>query len=583
MQSSKHIESPQNNLSESEPDRTLPSMCLLAFLAGIIGGVGAWAFRMLIGLVHNILFLSQFAFHYDANLHTPAGPWGPGIILAPVAGGLAVAWLVKNFAPEAKGHGVPEVMDAIYYNQGLIRPRVAIVKSIASAISIGSGCAVGREGPIIQIGSAFGSMLGQIFSMPARQRIILIAAGSGAGIAATFNAPLGGMVFAIELLLVSISAINIFLVAISTVTATYISHLLLGTAPSFYIPVLEMANFTLQQSWSFLLFIVLGVLIGLVSVLFIHALYWSEDKFDALPGNYYTRHALGTLCIGVMMYLLLIFKGHYFVQGVGYATIADILNNTLSDPWFLLLLFILKLMATCFALGSGASGGVFSPVLFMGATVGAAFGQLAIGLFPDLQVGIPAFAIAGMAGGIGGATGAVLTGIIMITEMTRDSNVILPVIIVVSTAYATRKTLMRESIYTLKLLRRGHVVPEGQQAAIMSANTVEEVMSAAYCITPDNPVPDESGTCFTSNNGIIGKVYSQGIPAVPITEKTVAASYILVHPEMTFVDAVRHMHEVQAEMILVSGKPDSRQANEVVGAITHRELAQHLGRQSKLL
>ncbi len=556
---------------------------MLAFLVGIIGGIGAWAFRMLIGLVHNILFLGQFAFHYDANLHTPAGPWGPGIIFAPVAGGIVVAWLVKNFAPEAKGHGVPEVMDAIYYNQGLIRPRVAIVKSIASAISIGSGCAVGREGPIIQIGSAFGSMLGQIFSMPARQRIILIAAGSGAGIAATFNAPLGGVVFAIELLLVSISAVNILLVAIATVTATYISHLLLGTTPSFYIPALELVNFTLAQSWSFLIFIVLGLLMGLVSSLFIRALYWSEDTFDALPGNYYTRHALGTLCIGIMMYLLLIFKGHYYVQGVGYATVADILTVTLSDPWFLLLLFVLKLMATCLALGSGASGGVFSPVLFMGATVGAAFGHLAAWLFPDLQVGIPTYAIVGMAGGIGGTTGAVLTGIIMITEMTRDSNVILPVIIVVSVAYATRKTIMRESVYTLKLLRRGHVVPEGQQAAIMSANTVAEVMSNAHCIIPDSQDPVHSGACFTSDNGIIDKAYIQETCSIGKPDKTTIASYILVRPELPFVDAARQMHEAQAEIILVSGNPDAKKTDDIVGAITHRELIQHLGRQTKLL
>ena len=158
-----------------EPDaQGLLVMCLLAIAAGIISGIGAWGFRMLIGWVHNVLFLGKFSFLYDANVHTEAGPWGMGVILVPVLGGLLVAWLVKNFAPEAKGHGVPEVMDAIHYNHGLIRPRVAIIKSLASAISIGSGAAVGREGPIIQIGSAFGSMLGQVIRMPTRQCIALI-------------------------------------------------------------------------------------------------------------------------------------------------------------------------------------------------------------------------------------------------------------------------------------------------------------------------------------------------------------------------------------------------------------------------
>jgi chloride channel protein, CIC family len=203
-------------------------MMVMAIAVGVVAGVGAWGFRMLIGLVHNLLFLGRFAFSYDANTYTPLSPWGSGVVLVPVAGALVVAWLVKNFAPEAKGHGVPEVMDAIYYNQGRIRPRVAVIKSLASAVSIGSGGSVGREGPIVQIGSAFGSTLGSLIPMRTSDRVTLIAAGAGAGIAATFNAPLGGIVFALELLLVSINARNLLLVTTATVVAINISHLLLG-------------------------------------------------------------------------------------------------------------------------------------------------------------------------------------------------------------------------------------------------------------------------------------------------------------------------------------------------------------------
>ncbi len=195
--------------SDKAPARSLALMMVLAFATGVIAGVGAWGFRMLIGLVHNVLFLGEAVFTYDANVHTPASPWGWAVVFVPVVGAVVVAWLVKNFAPEAKGHGVPEVMDAIYYNEGRIRPRVAIIKSLASAISIGSGGSVGREGPIVQIGSAFGSTLGQIIPMRTQDRVTLIAAGAGAGIAATFNAPLGGVVFAIELLLVSTTARNL--------------------------------------------------------------------------------------------------------------------------------------------------------------------------------------------------------------------------------------------------------------------------------------------------------------------------------------------------------------------------------------
>ena len=192
---------PEAGLSPAEPESAaraktegdirrigLVYLSLLALIVGVVTGFGAVAFRDLIGLIHNVLFLGKWAFRYDANLFTPASPWGPFVILVPVLGGVAVTFLVNTFAPEARGHGVPEVMDAIYYGGGVIRPVVAVVKSLASAIAIGSGAAVGREGPIIQIGSALGSTLGQVVRMSQGERIIL-AAGAGSGIAATFNTP----------------------------------------------------------------------------------------------------------------------------------------------------------------------------------------------------------------------------------------------------------------------------------------------------------------------------------------------------------------------------------------------------------
>jgi chloride channel protein, CIC family len=468
---------PENSpLDEPEAQRSLLLMSLLAVATGIIAGTGAWAFRMMIGLVHNVLFLGDPSFHYDANVHTPASPWGWGVILVPVAGSVVVAWLVKNFAPEAKGHGVPEVMDAIYYNEGRIRPRVAVVKSIASAISIGSGGSVGREGPIVQIGSAFGSTLGQLIRMPAGDRITLIAAGSGAGIAATFNAPLGGVAFALELLLVSISARTLLVVAVTSVVAILISHQLLGTHPSFYIPALEVPDFASFQPVALAQFLMLGGLMGVLSVVFIRGLYWMEDVFDAIPGNYYSRHALGMLCVGIMIYLLFRFTGQYYEEGVGYATVMDVLQGVLNDPWFLLLLLGLKLLATWLSLGSGASGGVFSPALFVGATGGALFGHLCHALIPGLQVSLPAFAIAGMAGMIAGSTGAVLTGIIMIMEMTQDHRVMLPLILTTAVAYAIRRALMDEDIYTMKLVARGHVVPVGFRRPSVAGVRVRDLM-----------------------------------------------------------------------------------------------------------
>ncbi|MFZ0776271.1 MAG: chloride channel protein, partial [Xanthobacteraceae bacterium] len=203
-----------------EQQRGLVFLSCLALITGLITGFGAIFFRGLIAAIHNLFFLGTFSVHYDANIFTAAGPWGPFIILAPIIGGMVVTALVTNFAPEARGHGVPEVMDAIYYKEGVIRPVVAVIKSLASALSIGTGAAVGREGPIIQIGSAIGSTLGQIVRMAPWQRITLVAAGAGAGIAATFNTPIGGVMFAIELMMPELSARTFLPVALATGTAT---------------------------------------------------------------------------------------------------------------------------------------------------------------------------------------------------------------------------------------------------------------------------------------------------------------------------------------------------------------------------
>src|SRR5581483_7639442 len=236
----------------------LVRLSLLALIVGLVTGFGAVLFRDLIGLIHNALFLGRFSVHYDANLFTHPSPWGPFVILVPVVGAIIVTFLVTNFAPEARGHGVPEVMDAIYYGGGIIRPVVAVVKSLASAFAIGSGAAVGREGPIIQIGSALGSTLGQIIRMPAGQRIILVAAGAGAGIAATFNTPIGGVMFTIELMMPEVSVSSFLPVAISTSVATFVGRYYFGLQSAFDVPHLAPLAVDLESALTLGLYGVLG-------------------------------------------------------------------------------------------------------------------------------------------------------------------------------------------------------------------------------------------------------------------------------------------------------------------------------------
>lgn len=586
-------------LINNKPDQELipygpVRMIFLALLVGIITGFGAVGFRAMIALIHDVLFFGSLHVSYDANLHTSPSPWGIGVIFVPVIGAIVVAWLVQTFAPEARGHGVPEVMNAIYYQEGKIKPIVAIIKSLASSISIGSGGSVGREGPIIQIGSAFASTLSQLVAIPPRQRIILIAAGAGAGIAATFNAPIGGLAFAIELMLVSINATTVGLVAIATATATYIGRIFLGITPALNIPSLELTKLHLASPLVLSLFIPLGLLMGLAATLFIHTLYWFEDRFDDIPGNYYTRHILGMFLVGIIIYLLMRYTGHYYVQGVGYATIIDVLKTVLNNPWLLLLLFVAKLLATSLTLGSGASGGIFSPSLFLGATLGAAFGAFMHMLFPGLAINTAVFALAGMAAMVSGSTGAVMTAIAMAFELTRDYNSILPIVISVALASNMRKLICHESIYTLKLLRRGIIVPEGLQADLTSANRARDVMEKTFQVIESSHLAQElaniksTQTTIVEKHGeILGILRHKYFIKPEITEENIDEfidrNYIIVAPFTNLVAITRRMQEKEAETILVSRNPRENTTRTLLGTISAKEISASLGKTAKLM
>jgi CIC family chloride channel protein len=451
------------------------TLSLLAVAMGVITGLGAVAFRALIALIHNWMFLGHLSFAYDANVFTAASPWGWLVIFVPVIGGLVVTFLVTNFAPEAKGHGVPEVMDAIFYRQGIIRPQVALVKSLASASSIGTGGSVGREGPIIQIGASIGSTLGQLILMSPWQRITLVAAGAGAGIAATFNTPIGGVMFAIELMLPEVSARTFLPVALATGTATFIGRLFLGAQPAFFVPQAPMLGTHAGSAVSLLLYAILGGLCGLAATGFIRGLHFAESIFEKIR-NPYLRHSIGMIGIGVLIYLLFRYFGHYYVEGVGYATIQAVLLQHLTAFYLLALLFVAKLVATSTTLGSGASGGIFSPSLFMGATLGGAFGALVDLIHPMPEASIPALAIIGMAAMVGGGTGAAMTAVTMLFEMTRDYETVMPMILAVAVAVGVRRMLSRENIYTIKLVARRHFIPKALHANMFLVRRANEVM-----------------------------------------------------------------------------------------------------------
>jgi CIC family chloride channel protein len=561
---------------------------------GILAGLGAVIFRAMIAVFHNVLFLGRFSWSYDANTHTPPSPWGPGVILVPAVGALGVAFLVKRFAPEARGHGVPEVMDAIYHSKGVIRPVVAVVKSLASALSIGSGGSVGREGPIIQTGASLGSSVGQIIPMSVWQRNTLIAAGAGGGIAATFNTPVGGVLFALELMMVEISVRTLVPVTIATVVATYIGQLFFGPHPSFIIPAFENSYFQTTSPWGLASYFGLGLGAGLVSTLFIMSIYGFEDFFERrVPGNYYSRHALGMLSVGAMIYALEVTSGHYHVEGVGYAAVQDVLTGSMAAFPFLLLLLVLKLLATSITLGSGASGGVFSPSLFIGAMLGGSYGVALNWLFPGLGIAPAAFAVAGMAGIVGGATGAALAAIVMIFEMTLDYNVIIPMTITVAVSYGTRRLLLRESIYTLKLARRGSRVPQTLQANVEHSRLARELMDTHVECLPASARPETiaqiilertPATCFVIEDGkrIEGILFaSEAITAIQrqgqdVKLADIASTAFTTIPEnATLYDVLVEMRRRNATVSLVT-RGDSTSADQVVGVLAKWQIADAL-------
>lgn len=572
--------------------RTLHPSALwgLSILVGIVAGFGAVGFRDLIGIFHNLLFLGKLSVYYDANAHTPRSPWGPFVILIPVVGAFGVVFLVKNFAPEAKGHGVPEVIDAVYNHKGVIRPIVSLVKALASALSIGSGASIGREGPIIQIGSSFGSTIGQLLNLAVWQRITLIAAGAGGGIAATFNTPVGGLLFAVEIVMHEISVRTLVPVVTATATATYVGRVFFGDHPSFSVPRLETLYFRAANPEVLLAYILLGAITGLAAAVFIYSVYGMETFFDErLKASYYVKHASAMLIVGLLMYGFFAGAGHYYVEGVGYSTIQDILTGTAFPIYFLVLLFAGKLLATSLTLGSGGSGGVFSPSLFLGATIGAAYGALLHRFFPSLGVSVPAFAVVAMAGVVGGSTGAAMASIVMIFEMTLDYTVILPLTLTVAVSYAVRRRLVSDSIYTRKLDLRGAPVPEMLRADLLMSMHAAGVMNSHVKSVPagtrleDLPASGPGPFLVLDDSGAVtGAVLGETLadlkraPSAKIIGDVVSSDHVVVPPSATLWEVIGAMRASGSGIALVATHDGHLRVDAVHGIITRKHIVDSL-------
>ncbi|MBG0776773.1 MAG: chloride channel protein [Desulfovibrionaceae bacterium] len=451
-------------------NRQIPIL-LMAVLVGVLGGYGAVAFRFVIKSMQH-LFYGQGGDILEFVHVIP--PWM--LVAMPALGGLVVGCIVYYGAREAKGHGVPEVMEAVVLREGRIRKRVALVKILASAISIGSGGSVGREGPIVQIGSSIGSSVGQLLKVNRFQRKTLVGCGAAAGIAATFNAPVAGVLFALEILLGDFGLTSFSPVVLSSVTATTISRYYFGDFPAFVVPVYEVASL-----WEFCIYPFLGLVTGLVAIAFTTLLYKGEDLFDALPIHETIKPAIGGALLGLMLLKL----PHVF--GVGYGAINLSLTNQIG-PMLLLALVGAKILATAVTIGSGGSGGVFAPSLFIGAMTGGIFGWCAGQLFPGLVASPGAYALVAMGGLVAGTTHAPITAILIIFELTGSYHIILPLMITCILSTLIASTLKRGSIYTIKLLRRGVDIEGGMEQNILRTLKVRDLMKPT-CTTIAEAAP----------------------------------------------------------------------------------------------
>ena len=551
---------------------------ITALVVGAGAGLGAVFFRWLIKAVQTLAFAGL-----SGHMETISYIY---LLIIPAIGGAIYGPLIYRFAREAKGHGVPEVMEAVALHGGRIRPIVAVIKSLASAICIGTGGSVGREGPIAQIGSALGSTLGQLLHLSDERVRNLVACGAAGGIAATFNAHIAGAIFALEVILGRLEVTYFGAVVISSVTAAVAAHIFERGTFAFAVP-----QYALISPWELVLYTLLGVLAAIGAVGFIRLLYASEDLWDRVRLPEYIKPILGGLLLGTIG--ILSFKttgGFPRIFGVGYDSIGDMLFGRLATE-IVLGLFIFKMLATVLTLGAGGSGGIFAPSLFMGAMMGGVFGKMTHHMFPAVTAPAGAYALVGMAAFFSGAAQAPVTAILILFEMTGDYRIILPLMLATVISTLVARIFSRDSIYTLKLTRRGIHLEQGHDIDIMQGVTVGEAMSTDVEEIPLNmplglladkfahthnhafPVVDESGDLA----GVVSirdleQAHSQG----PVDGRTVAdiattEGLLVSCPEEPMWKALRAMGPRDVSQLPVLKQKGSRR---LIGLLRRRDIIQ---------
>jgi CIC family chloride channel protein len=523
---------------------------LLAALVGILAGLIAYVLYDLIALFTNLTFYHQVSLHFRSPEKTAIGPW---VILMPVIGGIIIGFMAKYGTSKIKGHGIPEAMEAVLTSRSRIEAKVAILKPLSAAIAIGTGGPFGAEGPIIQTGGAFGSLVGQLISTTATERKVLLACGAGAGMAATFNTPIAGVIIAIELLLFEFRARSFIPLVIACTLATSVRAVLFGQHSMF-----TMGNVDFNVPRGLPFYLLLGVICGGAAIGFTKLLYWVEDQFARLPINDLWHPAIGALGLGLIGFFV------PRVLGVGYDTISDILNNNLTLQ-LLILIVVFKSLALLISLGSGTSGGLLAPMFMSSAAMGGVFAMGVNALIPAAHLSPGAYALVAMAAVFGAASRATFAFIVFAFEITHDYNAILPLMLCCVIADLIALRYLPTSIMTEKLARRGLHVPGEYEASALHMVRVSEVMNTdVKPISADMTVAElaarisksepgfslSQGLPITTKDGRLAGVVTQGdllraLESDPEGRTTVieagSDSPIVAYPDELVVDALHRM------------------------------------------
>ncbi len=442
----------------------LPSqnyLIILAIAVGLLTGLGS------VGFIYVLRAIAAFA---RGEIESTLAIFGDAsIVLLPAIGGLFVGPLIDRFAKEAKGHGVPEVMTALATRGGKIRPRVVVVKVMASSMTIGFGGTAGREGPMVQIGSAIGSAIGQWARLATKNVRTMVACGAAAGVAATFNAPIAGAIFSLEVLMGRMHT-DFLLVLLTSLSSCIVARHFLGNYPAFLAP-----PYDLISPAELPLYFFMGVVLGLAAVGYVRLLYWAEDFFSDWKFPEYLKPAVGGLAVGLILWV------YPQVYGAGFPAMESALWNRFSLE-LLIALFFAALCANLATLGSGGSGGVFAPSLYMGAMLGGAYGALVHQIFPDWTATSGAYAMVGTAAFFAAAAKSPATSILILFEMTGDYRIMLPVMAATVASVYVSHWRLPHSIYTLKLHNRGINYPYEQEG---------EAPRAMVSATGESPKPGE--------------------------------------------------------------------------------------------